>query len=396
VRAKDNRLRMFMVGIGNGPNEYFIKQMARITGGAAELIAPNERIEPKVLRLFTKVASSGSIRDLKIDWGTEVVTSDIPSSAYFDETVSIFAKLVDAQLMPEKILVSGVTHNLKHEWIASLIQIDDDNLPVPLLWARTKIRQMEESEGGATGSQQSKRKENKVKLAIIDLSKKYGVVSRETSFVAVEKRLDSEKTIGEVVLRKVPVMLTRGWGGIAENRLNYSVGSTRDRDIMKTLKTLQSEDDLSVPAYMRYSMRYRGTERNHMVGNAPEMMPNRVDRTDANNGLLEILALQKAGGGFEIDPAFAMNLKSSLKELQDISLKILPKGQAEKLVLLSTVLVLTYLELKYAGQKSSWEGVVQKSRKWLEMQIFESEPSLEGMKLRVWASNFFWKRAFIS
>jgi cell division protein FtsZ len=34
-------------------------------------------------------------------------------------------------------------------------------------------------------------------------------------------------------------------------------GATRDKEIMKTLKSLKSEDDLSVPAYMRYRGNYR-------------------------------------------------------------------------------------------------------------------------------------------
>ncbi|MBI4332738.1 MAG: VWA domain-containing protein [Chloroflexi bacterium] len=46
VRRQDAaKARLFAVGIGHGPNEYFIKQICRISGGAAEMIAPGERIE---------------------------------------------------------------------------------------------------------------------------------------------------------------------------------------------------------------------------------------------------------------------------------------------------------------------------------------------------------------
>jgi Ca-activated chloride channel family protein len=65
VRGKANHMRMFTVGIGHGPNEYFIKQLARTSGGAAEMISPNERIEPKVLRLFSKISLTSSVRDFK-------------------------------------------------------------------------------------------------------------------------------------------------------------------------------------------------------------------------------------------------------------------------------------------------------------------------------------------
>ena len=49
---------------------------------------------------------------------------------------------------------------------------------------------------------------------MIRLGKQYGLASRHTSYVAVEERADG--TPGEVLLRKVPSAITRGWhGGVA-------------------------------------------------------------------------------------------------------------------------------------------------------------------------------------
>ena len=47
---------------------------------------------------------------------------------------------------------------------------------------------------------------------IIALSIRYGLMSRETSFVAIERR--DTPVIGDVKLRKVPIALTTGWGGL--------------------------------------------------------------------------------------------------------------------------------------------------------------------------------------
>jgi hypothetical protein len=53
-----------------------------------------------------------------------------------------------------------------------------------------------------------------VKEEIIRLGTTYSLASRETSFVAVEHR---KTPLGEeAVLRKVPVALTRGWGGMMQ------------------------------------------------------------------------------------------------------------------------------------------------------------------------------------
>jgi Ca-activated chloride channel family protein len=399
VRSEDRKLRMFTVGIGNGPNEYFIKQIARITGGAAELISPNERIEPKVLRLFTKVSSAGCIQSLKVDWGTGVQVSDVPAAAFFGETVSMFAKLNDAKLLPEKITVSGVTNKLRQEWVASVIKIDRDNLPTPLLWARTKIRELEESPTVTLGSQQVQRKENKVKLAIIDLSKKYGIICRETSFVAVEKRLDAEKTTGEVVLRKVPVMLTKEWGGLD---LSVRTMNSLRRDGIITSGSIGSVEraesimyeKLSVPAYMRFASHLRKPDSAINEMYSPDMAAPASGSGD-DNDLLNILALQKAAGGFEIDSAFAKNLQVPLPDLQNMALKIQAKGKPDKFVLLSTAIILGFLDHKYADKKAIWEGVVEKSRKWLERQISKSTPTIEGTPLADWANQLLQKQGLV-
>jgi hypothetical protein len=53
----------------------------------------------------------------------------------------------------------------------------------------------------------------------------YGLCSRETSFVAVEKR--DKPVDGELQLRRVPVGLTRGWGGTDDSMAYASLGEFR-------------------------------------------------------------------------------------------------------------------------------------------------------------------------
>ncbi len=53
-----------------------------------------------------------------------------------------------------------------------------------------------------------------IKDMIVSLSKKYRVLSSLTSYVAVETRKEKDKAKGEIVLRKVPVMVTMGWHGL--------------------------------------------------------------------------------------------------------------------------------------------------------------------------------------
>jgi len=380
VRGSNNNMRLFTVGIGNGPNEYFIKQLARISGGAFELISPNERIEPKVLKLFKKVYPNSIVKGIQIDWGGEVIPTIIPPSAYCGETISLFAKTDDDREVLGKIVVSGMVSGLGREWTIIPTEVEGDNIPIPVLWARGKIQEYEEGATVYIGSLQYHRKDKMIAQAVIVLSKKYGIISRSTSFIAVEKRDETEKTTGESVLRKVPVMLTDGWGDLKSKSSNNGVPS---------LNLVSQSADLGAPSFMRYKTSLPGSKfrsaipRNSYHGNtipAPE-------KTD--NILLRILSLQQADGGFRMDEDFAKVLNKPLTDLQKIAKNIQVKGKVDKFILLSTVLVIKYLEHEFKDDKDSWETVVKKSIKWLESTVANSKPTVGGLKLLDWADRFF-------
>ena len=85
---------------------------------------------------------------------------------------------------------------------------------VATLAARARIRELEESPEWTTtrGSSQRERKAPGVSSEIIALSLRYGLLSRETSYVAIEHR--DIPVIGDVQLRRVPIAVTSGWGGL--------------------------------------------------------------------------------------------------------------------------------------------------------------------------------------
>src|SRR5436190_13807631 len=64
------------------------------------------------------------------------------------------------------------------------------------------------------GSLQERGQADRARKEIVRLGVTYGLCSRETSFVAVEKR--DRPVESELQLRRVPVALTRGWGGTDE------------------------------------------------------------------------------------------------------------------------------------------------------------------------------------
>jgi hypothetical protein len=406
---------------GCGPNEYFIKQLARTTGGAFELISPAERIEPSVLRLFSKLFSANSIQNLQIDWGTNVVTAGIPSAIFFGETVSIFAKLDGNEVLPDQIRLIGDIRKSRQEWVAGITPINLENTSLPSLWARAKIHELEESEIAGIGSQQFDRKEAKIKESIINLSKTYGIISRETSFVAVEQRSEKEKTTGELVLRKVPLLLTRGWGNIYDIPVDEFDLSVRTMNsvrrggittvgslISKNQKELLSPNDFGQKSRQEVEEKLKSLGLTLQCDNPPDkpktnkfkenIKPNEDTETALNpdDELLHILSLQKAKAGFEIDATLAKVLKVSLADLHSWASMMKVKGKSDKFILLSTAIILKYLEYQFANQKASWEAVARKSQRWLEVQILKAEPTIEGKNLIDWIDQFLKKQGVLS
>ena len=278
------------VGIGSGPNEFLIKGVARTTGGATEFIAPKERIEPKALRLFQRIMA-GSISSLKINCGVEIDQSPISPGAYINQTTSFFAKFKDGKAQNKSVKITGNAFKGPREWIINLEEVSNKDLPISKFWAREKIRDLEEGDGLLPGSQQKQRGDDKNHKAIIDISRKYGIISKSTSFVGIEKKSDTEETTSDMVLRVVPTLVTDGWHG-AGSQIKYSIRSKARSSIVSefpfedtSCMPFESADAEPIAYFSR---------RDHVAHSVPANIRN-------NDPLLDILSLQKAGGGFNIE-----------------------------------------------------------------------------------------------
>ena len=80
----------------------------------------------------------------------------------------------------DKVTLKGKIDGRVKEWEIDVTDIEQIDLPIPILWARDRIRDLEESNEVfvGRGSRQTERKEARVKDMILDLSKKYNLLSR--------------------------------------------------------------------------------------------------------------------------------------------------------------------------------------------------------------------------
>ncbi|MCA9522674.1 MAG: VWA domain-containing protein, partial [Myxococcales bacterium] len=212
--------RVFTFGIGFGASDYLVKTLARVSGGSHEMIQPNERIDEKVMRQFGRLTSA-SLRNVRLDWGglrpTLVAPERVPS-LFEGERVTVYAKLRDASSGTLAIRATGPAGELSFSCPIDAEKAEAPTLVGPLL-ARRTVRAMEDGELSAEakrGSAQSRATSNQadtLKARVVELACRYGIASSYTSFVAVEERPTDERTDGEVELRRVPIMLTKGWHG---------------------------------------------------------------------------------------------------------------------------------------------------------------------------------------
>lgn len=366
VKSHADTTTLSTVGIGSGPNEFLIKGAARAAGGVSELIAPKERIEPEVLRLFQKVMA-GSISSLKIDGGITIDQTPVYPFAYMQQRTSIFAKLKDVNLQSKSVKVKGNTHAGLREWNIDLEEFNNTDLPISKLWAREKIRDLEEGSGLLKGSKQRIRSNNKINVAIIDISRKYGIISRSTSFIGIEKKSDTEITT-DMVLRIVPTRITKGWHG-TRGMISYCIQNKPMYSLMSTdSPNMLAESNLQYPS----------------VYNKIQAALH-IKRKDL---LLDILSLQRAGGGFDIDSSVEDLLRISRSELQDIANDMYMKHHLDRIGILVTAIILCILELKYWDRRDEWEGVVRKSRNWLYEQIARVRPTIDHEPLDDWVNKF--------
>lgn len=209
-KAQAATTRVFAFGIGAGVSEHLVKGVSRASRGAAEFIHPGERIEPKVLRMFNRVTSP-MLADVRVDWGGLLVEQS-PSQTppvFAGESLTVFGRVASGTAT-QLTLKAG-----EHAWAVSVdLEKAQKDGPIPRLWARNLLRDLEDGEGAPRGSNQRRGAQvDRKKERLIELGVKYGLVSSATSYVAVELRNEADKTTSQAQLRQVPTAMTAGWAG---------------------------------------------------------------------------------------------------------------------------------------------------------------------------------------
>ncbi len=371
VRFHAAGTRFFCVGIGAGPNDHLVRGLARAGGGAAAFIFPGERIEPRVLSLFRQAVSS-RISKLQVDWGGAAEQAPLEPILLLGEPMSTWAR-VPQGAAPSGVTVKAEIEGKAQAWQLPVVEAGSGQLPIPTLWARERIRGLEEAHlAGGRGSRQARPKAETWKQEVIALAREFGLSCSLTSWIAIEEREEKDRQTGELLLRKVPVLVTVGWHGM---------GTALGRAGIRTL-------GLYTPTGSRPVV--RGMP-GFLGGLGPASKPQSLGLTRAarrretdTDLLMFVLSLQRVDGGFDLATGDLKRFGISSSAIARAAASA-PGDPAEALRVLHTALVLALLEARFADARETWFSTVKKSRAWLKKASADWGPVLEGKTVARWA-----------
>lgn len=183
ISSNINNGRLFVFGIDSNVNSSFIKKLAKIGNGKAEFIQQKEKIDDKVIRTFARIQTP-LLESFEIDYGKNKVIDEIKEeNALFNyEFYNVFAKIEE---LSDDIQLKGKVLGKEYVWKIRKDEITRTDVDLEILFVKQEIDRLYEC---IKNAQEEEKK--KYKNKIIELSEKYNINSRYTSFITVYVRED--------------------------------------------------------------------------------------------------------------------------------------------------------------------------------------------------------------
>lgn len=255
VEDNINRSRIFPFGIDTNVNSSFIKQLAKAGNGKAELIQPKEKIDDKIIRTFARIQTP-LLEEIRIDYGNNKVLDEIrEEKCLFNyEFFNVFAKI---EKLEDDIQLKGKILDKEYVWKINKDEINNTNVDLEVLFAKQEMDRLEDY---MRNTWEDDKLENYKKM-IIELSEKYNINSKYTSFITVYERKDkllevpkyqetklSSKFAKDAIMNKVWDML-----GMDECEEDYEEEYECDLAAPSFLRknSSSSSGDLDIPCFLR-------------------------------------------------------------------------------------------------------------------------------------------------
>jgi Ca-activated chloride channel homolog len=232
--ARASGHRLFVVGVSSSPAESLLRELAEQSGGACELVTPNEDIAGAITRMVRRLRAARDIA-LRLDWNQPVLwRSTLPQQVFDGETLHVWARLV------RPLQAAPTLH-----WSAADAMGSDQSEAVQADVSGTTARLC-----GARQADTLSNDEDKVMLAL-----RYQLVTRQTSLFLVHQRATDQKAEGLPVLEQTRHMMAAGHGGfgsVADSILEAPAFLRRQPDSQDMeFYSMPALQDIAVPSLWR-------------------------------------------------------------------------------------------------------------------------------------------------
>ncbi len=203
-------VRMLTLGVDRAVNSGFLQKLAILGGGYTEVVESEDRLDAVLDRVHRRIACP-VLTNLKIEYSDGQIESESQTPRRLADLFAGAALVVRSRYRGEAPASAQVsaTDATGRAWKEVATARRDDARAIRSLWARDQIRAMEDEYAIGKGNLAALSKR------IVECSLRFGVLSRFTAFVAVD-RSEVANAGGECRQIMQPVDLVDGWDMLAE------------------------------------------------------------------------------------------------------------------------------------------------------------------------------------
>ncbi len=195
--------RLFTVGIGSAPNGWFMRKAAETGRGTFVTISALHEVQDKMSQLLSRLREP-VITDIELEWPDGLGQASYPqrvADLYRGEPVVVRARLTQPPRAGDLLRVTGNAPG--GPWAVDVpLARDGQHAGVAALWARARIETLLDR-ARQTGTPDAAR------ATVTATALRYGLVSRYTSLVAVDKT-PVRPADAELASQQVPSLLPYG------------------------------------------------------------------------------------------------------------------------------------------------------------------------------------------
>jgi Ca-activated chloride channel family protein len=208
--------RVFAIGVGTAPADSLMQELAEQTGGACELVSPNEDMAGAIARMVNKMHTL-TPTGLQVEWPCATTwTSPPPKSLYPGETVHLFA--ISATKPTHGPMLRFGDASAIQEANVTINEITENTLS--RLAAARRLRTITDDQ------------------AATDLALRYQLVTENTNLFMVAERAADDKAEGLPQSHNIKHMLARGWGNSDAMVSNFSAHAIMPNASIKFMKRM--------------------------------------------------------------------------------------------------------------------------------------------------------------